>query len=504
MSSIADSANIFQLAPIAMWVEDFSDVQTLFSQWRAEGVEDIRAYLMEDLTRVAACSQKIRVLDVNRRTLDLFGASDLDHLVDNLSKIFRDDMLESHINELTELWHGRTEFYSNTVNYTLHGRRLDIQLRGTVLPGYERSLERVLLTTEDVTAREDARRQEQANRQYAQAMFDHSPVSLWMQDFSAIKKLIDEARERGIEDFRVFMDVHPEFVQQCMSEIRVIDVNHATLDLFGAPDRNTLLRRLGDVFRDGMEKQFREQLVDLWHGNLFHQREVLNYALDGSERHLLLQFSVFPGYEHDWSLVQVALADITARKKAEAYLEYLGKHDVLTRLHNRAFFIEELNRLERKSLRPVSAIIIDLNGLKEANDQLGHDAGDALLRRIGEVLNGVISPPNCAARLGGDEFVLLMPGADQQAVATMIKTINELLKINNQFYSTAPLSVSVGVATSEEGELMETLIKRADLAMYEQKRAHYAKMDGTASPAEAAIDPAEPSEPGSKPAKQAI
>jgi diguanylate cyclase (GGDEF)-like protein len=475
MTSIADSANIFQLAPIAMWIEDFSEVQTLFSKWRAEGVDDIAAYLREDLERVAACSQRIRVLEVNRRTLNLFEASDLDHLVANLSKIFRDDMLESHINELTELWQGRTEFCSNAVNYTLEGRRLDIQLRGTVLPGYEQSLERVLLTTEDVTAREDARRREQTNRQYAQAMFDHSPVSLWMEDFSSIKKLIDDVRDRGIEDFRVFMDVHPEFVHQCMSEIRVIDVNQATLDLFRASDRPTLLRQLGEIFRDGMEKPFREQLVDLWQGNLFHHREVLNYALDGSERHVLLQFSVFPGYEHDWSLVQVALTDITARKKAEAYLEYLGKHDVLTRLHNRAFFIEELNRLERKSLRPVSAIILDLNGLKEANDHLGHDAGDGLLRRIGEVLNGVISAPNQAARLGGDEFAVLMPGADQQAAATMVNTINELLKIDNQFYSTAPLSVSIGVATSEDGEMMEALIRRADLAMYEQKRAYYAK-----------------------------
>ncbi len=78
-----------------------------------------------------------------------------------------------------------------------------------------------------------------------------------------------------------------------------------------------------------------------------------------------------PGHEGDWSLVQVALTDITARKKAEAYLEYLGKHDVLTKLHNRAFYMDELNRLERKSLRPVSAIVIDLNGLKDANDQRG-------------------------------------------------------------------------------------------------------------------------------------
>lgn len=468
-----DEANIFDLAPVSMWIEDFSGVKARFDQWKSQGVEDIRAFLQEDVSRVAACSQGIRVLKVNQKTLSMFEASDQDHLVANLGSIFRDDMLSSHINELSQLWSGNTQFSSNAVNYTLSGKRLDIQLRGSVLPGYEDTLGRVLITIEDVTAREVARRNEQESRQYAEGIFKHSPVSLWVEDFSRIRIMLEEIRNRGIVDFRVFTDVHSEFVRQCMSEIRVIDINQATLDLFCAPDKDTLLQRLSDVFRDEMEKHFREQLIELWNGNLFHQREVVNYALDGSERFVLLQFSVLPGHEKDWSLVQVALTDITARKKAEAYLEYLGKHDVLTKLHNRAFYMDELNRLERKSLRPVSIIIIDLNGLKETNDTLGHDAGDALLRRLGEVLNGAVTQPNHAARIGGDEFAILMPGVDQNAVVAMIDNIDKLLQINNQFYSSAQLTIAMGFATSETGESMETLVKRADMAMYENKQAFY-------------------------------
>ncbi|WP_112436651.1 sensor domain-containing diguanylate cyclase [Rhizobium sp.] len=481
MTSIASDLDIFDLAPIAMWIEDFSGVAAQFDAWRQEGVADIRAFLKEDVSRVAACSQRIRILRVNQKTLDLFEAESQDHLTANLSSIFRDEMLESHVNELAALWDGHLEFDGSAVNYALSGRRLDIQLRGSVLPGYEKTLERVLITTEDVTARETARRAEQENRLYAESIFEHSPVSLWIEDFSRVKALLEDVRHRGIVDFRVFTDVHPEFVVQCMSEISVIEVNKATLDLFGAPDRTTLLHGIASIFRDDMEKTFREQLIELWNGSLFHQREVINYALDGSERHVLLQFSVFPGHEKDWSRVQVALTDITARKKAEAYLEYLGKHDVLTKLHNRAFYMDELNRLQRKSLRPVSALIIDLDGLKIANDQLGHDAGDALLRRLGEVLNGAVSMPNHAARVGGDEFAVLMPGADRQAAQAMLETIQELLKINNQFYSNAPLDISVGLATSEEGETMEAMVRRADLAMYEQKRAHHASRKASAA-----------------------
>ena len=84
--------------------------------------------------------------------------------------------------------------------------------------------------------------------------------------------------------------------------------------------------------------------------------------------------------------VQVALTDITARKKAEAYLEYLGMHDVLTALHNRSYYTDELARLQRRGPFPVTVLMIDINGLKTVNDDLGHLAGDALLRRAGEVL----------------------------------------------------------------------------------------------------------------------
>ncbi|AJY48302.1 histidine kinase [Martelella endophytica] len=467
---------MFELAPIAMWIEDFSGVKALFDRWRDEGVTDIRAFLAEDLSRVAACTRKIRVLRVNQRTLSLFEARDLQHLVDNIGQVFRDDMLQTHVIELAQLFDGKQHFSSDTVNYTLSGRRLDIQLRGSVLPGHEDDLGRILLTTEDVTEREAARRAERAQTLYAKGLFDHSPVSLWVEDFSRIKLMMDDLRERGIVDLRTFTDVHPEFVAQCLSEIRVIDVNRATLDLFRAPDRQALLQNQHAIFRNDMQDYFREQLIDLWEGRLQHTHEVMNYALDGTERYVLLQFNIFPGREDDWSLVQVSLADITARKKAEAYLEYLGKHDVLTKLYNRAFYTDEMNRLERKAVRPVGVIVIDLNGLKETNDTLGHDAGDSLLRRLGEVLNEAIKLPNYAARIGGDEFAILMPSTNQEDAEAALEDIHKVLDINNQFYSSAPISISAGIAICEKGESLESAARRADIAMYRHKREFYAHL----------------------------
>lgn len=462
-------SGVFELAPVALWLEDYSGVKALLDGWRRAGVTSLREHLSGHPDRVRDCASRIRLLKVNRKTLDLFAAKDLDHLVANIGRVFRDDMLTTHIEELVQLWEGHTAFTSNAVNYTLDGDRLDIQLKATILPGHEGDWSRVLLSTEDVTDREQARRMLVGSENYARGLFAHSPVSLWVEDFSGVKRLIDEVRLQGITDLRVFTDVHEEFVQRCISEIRIIDVNKHTLDLFGAPDKKTLLSSLPTVMRDDMEPCFREQLIDLWNGKLFQQREVVNYTLDGTKLNLLLQFSVFPEREHDWSLVQVALTDITARKKAEAYLEYLGKHDVLTKLFNRAFYVDELNRLERNNFSPVSVIAIDLDGLKAVNDQWGHASGDSLLRRAGEVLNEAVKKPGHAARIGGDEFAVVLPYVDERGAAAMMENIERLVEINNQYYSQMALSLSMGAATSQDGEKLEAVARRADLLMYENK-----------------------------------
>lgn len=476
-SAFETSGGIFDLAPVSLWIEDYSGVKALFEAWRRAGVTSLRDHLTGHPMRIKECASRIRLLQVNRKTLSLFGADDFDHLVANLDKVFRDDMLTSHIEELVQLWDGNTSFSSNAVNYSLGGARMDIQLKAAILPGYEESWERVLLAIEDVSDREDARRRLVGSESQARGLFEHSPVSLWVEDFSGVKKLIDEIRNQGITDLRVFTDVHEEFVQRCISEIRIIDVNKHTLDLFGAPDKETLLGNLPSVMRDEMEPCFREQLIDLWDGKLFQQREVVNYTLDGTKLNLLLQFSVFPQHEDDWSLVQIALTDITARKKAEAYLEYLGSHDALTKLSNRTFFADELNRLERKSKGPVSIIMADLNGLKAANDDLGHAAGDSLLRRAGEVLNSIVDKPARAARIGGDEFALILPGVEQPEGEALMKVILDLVAINNEFYTDLPLSLSMGIATSQPGERLEAVVKRADFAMLAAKREHYAQAE---------------------------
>lgn len=473
LAAASDFEQMFDLAPVSLWLEDYSGLKRLFEQWREEGVSNLADHLAQDPARLDRCTQEYKILRVNQHTLDLFGASSLQELQSRLSEVFRGDIHQRVTSELCQLWDGHLSFSNQTFNYTLSGQRLEVRLRARILQGHEDTWDRVLVTLEDVTQQEEAHQQLAQREQYARNLFELSPVSLWVEDFSAIRTLLDDVRARGIDDLATFVQVHPEFVTRCMEEIRVVDVNQHTLHMLGADSKQHLLQHLGQVFRGEMRESFQAQLVDLWNGKTFQQREVVNYSLNGNQLHIHMQFHIMPGHEALWDMVLVSLVDITARKKAEAYLEYLGKHDVLTKLRNRSFYAEEFNRLSRKGPWPVSVLAIDLNGLKRINDEQGHAAGDAMLRRAGEVLAKAVDLPACASRVGGDEFVVLMPGCDAREAQAVRERIGSVLELNNQFYPGQTLSLSMGTATCPAGASLDMAVQAADTAMYEAKSAYY-------------------------------
>lgn len=472
--TLPEFEHLFDYAPISLWLEDYSALKTLFDTWRAQGVVDLRAYLYQAPERAQQCARCYQVLRVNRKTLQVFAAESQQELLGRLHDVFRDDMFEPMVTELCHLWDGTLEFSSQSVNYALDGRRMNVRIDIRVLPGHETDWQRVMVSVQDDTEHVRARQLLVDSELYARSLFALSPVSLWVEDFSGVKRLMDEARASGIQDFRVFLSVHHEFVTRCMGQIRVLDVNQHTLDMFGATSKDDLLGQLGHIFRDEMATSFAEQLTDLWQGKLTQTREVVNYSLTGELINIHMQFVVMPGHEANWDLVLLSLIDITARKKAEAYLEYLGQHDSLTRLRNRAFYTEELNRITRKGPWPLSILAIDLNCLKAVNDNQGHATGDSMLRRAGEVLASATQGQLfCAARIGGDEFVVLLPGSDERVAMGLQERIESMVDLNNQFYPGQKLSMAIGKALCRSAVDVENALHEADQAMFEAKRTYY-------------------------------
>ena len=172
----------------------------------------------------------------------------------------------------------------------------------------------------------------------------------------------------------------------------------------------------------------------------------------------------------------VALEDVTARHKAEEYLRYLGTHDVMTGLYNRAYYEEEMKRLGGGRQYPVSIIIADMDGLKDVNDKFGHQAGDKLIRRAAEALKAGFRQEDVIARIGGDEFAVIMPATEAAIANEAIERIETLVGLNNKFYGEPALGISLGISTGEKGSDLEQVMRAADDNMYREKRGHHRQM----------------------------
>lgn len=458
--------SLFEYAPVSLWEEDFSGIKRLFDELRRQGIHTLEAHLVKHPEFGELCIRQMKVLRVNQQTLMMLQAGSQEELVGRLEEVFRDGMRHHFRSELLALWDGELAWSGEGVNYSLEGQAVEILLHWRILPGFEDTWERVLVTIENITARKQVERR-------LQSLFEASPDSLWEEDFSGVSSYFETLRRSGVTDLEAYLQEHPEAVIQCASLMKVRDVNQRTLEMFGAESKEQLLANLDKVFRDEMANHFAREMVDLWNGKLMYERDGINYSLTGEPVNIHLNLRVMPGHEQDFGWVLVAIQDITARKKVEEYLRYLGTHDVMTGLYNRLFFEETLQRLEKERLDPISVLITDLDGLKQVNDISGHQAGDSLIRRCAEVLKASFDEANMVARIGGDEFAVFMPGMDAQGAKEALGRIQALVELNNKYYREPELSLSLGVATSRRGLSLEKLISLADDAMYQDKGKHH-------------------------------
>jgi len=464
---------LFEHAPISLMEQDFSVIKKRFDGLRKQGVRDLSRHLDEHSELIAESIALIKVTRINQQTLTMYGVQTEEEMLASLDRLFRDEMRVHFRDELLTLWAGRLAWRGEGVNYTLTGEPLDILLSWRILPGSEETWKQVLVSIEDITARKQAERELTASENRLRGMFENSPISLWEEDYSQIQDFFTSLRNEGVEDLKEYLLAHPEAVTRCMGMIHVLDVNRKTLEMFGAKSKDELIRSLGRVFRDEMRAHFQKELVDLWSGKLSHEAEGVNYTLDGEPLNVHLYLSVFPGYERTLSRVLVALEDVTARRKAEEYLRYLGTHDVMTGLYNRVYYEEEIKRLGGGRQYPISIIIADLDGLKDVNDNFGHQAGDKLIRRAAEVLKAGFRQEDVIARIGGDEFAVIMPLTEVATAKESLERVQTLVGLNNKYYGDPVLAISLGVSTGQKGSDLTSIMRAADDDMYREKRAHH-------------------------------
>jgi diguanylate cyclase (GGDEF)-like protein/PAS domain S-box-containing protein len=162
--------------------------------------------------------------------------------------------------------------------------------------------------------------------------------------------------------------------------------------------------------------------------------------------------------------------DEILRQRAEEELRFISYHDPLTGLHNRAYFEEEMRRLEGSRLYPITIVSTDINGLKVINDSMGHRRGDEFLIEYARLLKSAFRTSDVVARLGGDEFAIVLQNTDEATAANLIRRLRERIDAHNAQGETLPISHALGTATFlTAGESLEQLYKLADRAMYIDK-----------------------------------
>ena len=209
--------------------------------------------------------------------------------------------------------------------------------------------------------------------------------------------------------------------------------------------------------------------------NLQNGRELLNYETvhldkDGERRHI--SFNAKPRRDKEGNIINImgTARDITAQKAFESELTYQAQHDSLTGLHNRSYFMGEMERLITRVARSgidCAMLYLDLDQFKYVNDTLGHAAGDRLLIECTNMLRNHIREGDLLARFGGDEFTVLLYNVDTTAAQRVAEHIRDLFEhyrfIDSGQSFNITCSIGISMITSDSISADDVLL-HADLA----------------------------------------
>jgi len=149
------------------------------------------------------------------------------------------------------------------------------------------------------------------------SLFENSPISLWEEDSTDLKKYVDALKSKGIKDLRAYFDKHPKEIKLIASMVKVVDVNKTTIELFKAKSKGDLRDSLEKIFTERSYDLFKEELIAIAEGKTSFEIEDIVKTLTGDEIHISLRWVLTPGNEETYSKRLVSIIDITERKHAE-------------------------------------------------------------------------------------------------------------------------------------------------------------------------------------------
>jgi PAS domain S-box-containing protein len=152
-------------------------------------------------------------------------------------------------------------------------------------------------------------------------LFEHAPVAIWDEDFSAVKEYLNGLVDSGPENLRQQLESKPELVAQAIQRVRVRHVNRIAREFYGADTEEDLIRALPTLFDPDAARIFIDEIIALASGASTFAAELITSTLSGQRRLVQMNVSVLPTEGDDWSRVVVTFTDLTERRRLEQSLE---------------------------------------------------------------------------------------------------------------------------------------------------------------------------------------
>ncbi len=239
-------------------------------------------------------------------------------------------------------------------------------------------------------------------------LFENSPISLWEDDFSSVKQRLDALKQEGITDIHAHLLAHPELIKECMSLVKVVDVNKTTLELYDVQDKETLLNNLAYFIGDDAIEQWTVELANIAEGKYTFEMEATNQKMDGSKMDISLNWAVVPGCEATLSKAIVSVMDITERKRAERELQDYHAH------------LEEVIRERTKEL-------VIARDRAEAANRAKSDFLAVMSHEIRTPLNGILGLTQLMQKTPLNDKQRSYMARLQISGETLLATINDIL-----------------------------------------------------------------------------
>ena len=288
-------------------------------------------------------------------------------------------------------------------------------------------------------------------------------------------ELLQKEQQNSFESrLKAIIGAMPDIMFLNDEEGRFLEVFVRHEDELYLPKEEILSKRYEDIFPPDIAYFFKKNLLKTLQSR---DLNIIEYELQiMNQTHYFEGRLIATGLEvHGKQTVITIVRDITKRKKAQEKLKYIATHDSLTKLLNRFAFQKKLKYAITQAKREESVgalFFLDIDRFKEINDNLGHDIGDKILKKITKRLQGIIGRDDILARFGGDEFVLIVNNIKSDEVLTAIAK-----KIMAQFIEpfyvkkyTLEITISMGICTFPKDIITPTqLLKQSDMAMYQAK-----------------------------------